>query len=171
MGPSDLAAKEVSQVSSGGRWARSSSGSQGENFSRVFTSLEEEGKELAFMKFLLRITGGLPGVAWVPGDRLKYTHVGQAGRAHRHRLQRWMREPPGAGGGCLTPKLMCAPLHARGSLQWHLCRGVAQDSATQTHGPHSLWEGHRAKEAWALSSANCGDLDSSPQLCVCVTFL
>lgn len=23
------------------------------------------GKELAFMKFLLRITGGLPGVAWV----------------------------------------------------------------------------------------------------------
>ena len=29
------------------------------------------GKELAFMKFLLRITGGLPGVAWVPGDRQK----------------------------------------------------------------------------------------------------
>lgn len=58
-------------MSSGGRWARSSSGSQGENSSRVFTSLEEEGKELAFMKLLLGITGGLPAVAWGPGDRQK----------------------------------------------------------------------------------------------------
>ena len=73
--------------------------------------------------------------------------MGQAGRAPRHRLQRWMREPPGAGRGCWTPKLVCAPLHARGSLQWCLRRGVAQDSATQTHGPCSLREGHRARGA------------------------
>lgn len=46
-------------------------GSQGENSRRVFTSLEEEGKELAFMKLLLGITGGLPAVAWGPGDRQK----------------------------------------------------------------------------------------------------
>lgn len=58
-------AKEVPQVGS------LKSRVPGGKFQEGFHLSGGGGKELAFMKFLLRLTGGLPGVAWVPGDRQK----------------------------------------------------------------------------------------------------
>ena len=130
-------AKAGSQVSSGGRWARSSSGSQAENSSRVFTSLEEEGKELAFMKFLLGITGGLPAVAWGPAtggskptwDRQAgLTGTGSRGGCGSHQELAEAVGPPNSR----VPRSTLGGAHSGASIQVR-----PRDSATQTHGPHS----------------------------------
>lgn len=69
------------------------------------------------------------------------------------------------------PKLIIVPRSTLGGAYSGTSVGVAQDSATQTHGPRSLREGHRAKGAVPVEGVALGAWTHHPALCLCYSSL